>query len=158
MLETGLNAKSTEHEQEHENVVYAQGFFDEITGEELERRNWPVMAKNPEVESKGKPHPGDAPCGRLTERHGVRAAIEDAQIPAQAWRANASVESNPECRRAHLAHRLFGSIERVQIGKLDAGGFSRANGNAQVPAQMEVASQRGRIEGRNPIFAGSKAG
>src|SRR5690242_6071453 len=51
---------------------------------------------------------------------------------------------------------LLGSLERVQIGKLDTRRFSRRNWYTDVPSQPNVTGERGCVEIGDPVLSGGQ--
>ena len=105
MLITGIDAKILEDQQKNENVVQAEGFFDDVAGEKLEAGPAAMRNENPRAKTERKRDPCRALDRRFAHRDDVRAPVKQSQIEHQKER-DAGVEGDPERPGAHLGHAL----------------------------------------------------
>ena len=105
MLVAGIDAKILEDQQENENVVQAEGFFDDVAGKKLEAGPAAMRKENPRAKTKRKSDPCRALDRRFAQRNDVRAPVKQSQIEQQEQR-DAGVEGDPERPGAHLGHAL----------------------------------------------------
>ena len=68
MLVAGIDAKILEDQQENENVVQAEGFFDDVAGKKLEARSAAMRNENPRAKTEGKRDPCRALDRRFAQR------------------------------------------------------------------------------------------
>jgi len=87
-----------------EDVVDAERFLDQVSGEELERDLLPAPGIQSQIEEQRQADPDGAPDRRLAKADLVRAAAEDAQIQRE-HRHDESREAQPEEERG-LAHEM----------------------------------------------------
>ena len=79
----GRDLKETEDQEEDEEVVDAQGEFDDVSGDELQRGSAAVPEENNDGEDRGQGDPGHAPDQGFAKLYGVGAAVEHAQVEHQ---------------------------------------------------------------------------
>ena len=79
----GWDLEETEDQEEDEEVVDAQGEFDNVSGDELEGGGAAVPEENDDGEDGGQGDPGHAPDQGLAELDGVGAAVEHTQVEPQ---------------------------------------------------------------------------
>ena len=77
------HAKVGEDHGEHEDVVHRQRPFDEVAGEELDRRLAPQPPPDEAVEGERQGRPEDRPEGALAEGGLVRLLVEDGEVEHQ---------------------------------------------------------------------------
>ena len=105
MLVAGIDAKILEDQQENENVVQAEGFFNDVAGKKLESGTAAMGNENPRAKAEGKRNPSRALDRRFAQRNDVRAPVKQSQIEHQEKR-DAGVKGDPERPGAHLGHAL----------------------------------------------------
>ena len=94
MLVTGIDAKILEDQQEYKNVVNAQGFFDDVAGEELKPGTTAVRNENPCAKPERERDPCHALQNCLAQRNHVRAPVKQRQIEQEQHRYSC-VKGNP---------------------------------------------------------------
>ena len=106
VLIAGLDAEKLEDQQEDENVVHAERFFDDVAGEKFEAGPAPVRKENPESKPDGKRDPDGAFERGFAQGNHMRAAVKQAEVEQQEER-HAGIEGDPERPGAHLGRARF---------------------------------------------------
>ena len=83
MLVAPIHAEIGENQQEDEEVVDAEGLFDEIPSQELQSFDGSLPKIDPQVEQQRQADPNTAPNKRLADADSVRAAVKNSQIEHQ---------------------------------------------------------------------------
>ncbi len=89
-----------EDHQEHENIVDAQRFLDQVTGKKLESFFGAPVVVDADIENERQGDPYQAPSQRLAQRNLVSLAMKDPEIDGE-HRQNEQVEKNPKERTVH---------------------------------------------------------
>ena len=89
------NGKIGEDQQEDKDVVHAERFFDQITGEKFQGQLRPAGIINPRVKGQSQADPDHAPYTGLFARHLARFTMEDPQVQEQQDENNQG-ETDPE--------------------------------------------------------------
>ena len=84
-----------EEQREHEHVVHAQRFLDEIASEELQRLRRAGVVPDSGVEDQRQPDPDERPSERFLQRHDMRLAMEHAEVQRE-HREDEHIETDPE--------------------------------------------------------------
>ncbi len=87
--------KIAEDQEKDKQIVDAQGEFDHISGDKLQRHCTPVPEKDNHGKNAGERNPHHAEGNRFPELYGVRAAVKDAEVEYQ-HRDHKQVEQYPE--------------------------------------------------------------
>src|SRR5712692_4734260 len=101
VLVSGVDMEIREDQQKNEDVVYAEGFFNQVAGEKFEAGSAPVREENPDSKSYRQRHPCRAFERRLANRNRMGAPVEQPQIEQQDHR-HANIERDPKSPGAHL--------------------------------------------------------
>src|SRR6266852_5875239 len=118
VLVMSLHREVFEQQHKNEQIVHAERFFNQVAGEEFQRRSPAVPVQQAEVEPERHHHPDHAPGPRLADRDDVRPAMEYTEVQRQ-HEQHEDVESDPEPERAH-------GSSVVLRGKKKKSGGSRA--------------------------------
>jgi len=109
-LHARFDLEVIEDEEKYEEVVDAEGFFDQVACEELEGRTWAHGEVDAHIEDHRLGDPGGAPDQRLPHREGVTLALEDAQIERE-HRQDIGVEAHPW--KQAVAHEPRFRMQRI---------------------------------------------
>ena len=80
MLVFGGNSEVRENKNEDEDIVYAQRFLNEISGEKLQAHLGPELPDNAPVEEQGQSNPHHRPGRRLLHTDLVAIAMKDEEV------------------------------------------------------------------------------
>src|SRR6266540_4972862 len=110
MLVFRRHAEVAEDQDEHEDIVDAEGLFDQVASEECQRggavrvlAGWHKILPeeiDAEIEEHRQRDPDRAPDRRLTHRDSVRFAVEYAQVERQQGQ-HEYIKANPQPDRSH---------------------------------------------------------
>ena len=101
MLEAGVHTEILEDQQEDENIVHAERFFDQVSGKKLQTGAASVRRENPRSESDREGNPKGAFERRFANRNRMCVPVEQAQVE-QEEQCHSRVESDPEGPGTHL--------------------------------------------------------
>src|SRR6266853_7007192 len=110
VLQPLIYSKRSKDHQEKEQVVDAEGLFDQIAGKEFQRRLLAIKIEHSESKEDRDCDPAETGEGRLANLDLVRAAVEYAQVQRDR-NSDEEVESNPVKGRPHGGARRRQGVE-----------------------------------------------
>ena len=122
MLKALVDGKRAEDHEKQEEIVDAEGFFDQVAGEKLESGLTARIVQNAKAEQRGNRDPGCAGYSGFLQTDFVQTAAEYPQIERDRSQYK-NVKGDPEERCSHRGGALFsrlGGIRGVQVGQLDS--------------------------------------